>query len=311
MEASLDGTLACLAAREGETAEDQVARCSARIEVTVVARPERSTSSTTTPVNPPGPIPETLTDSEGTAYAVFTPVDGGSFLGDGYSLVAGPGAVADGEIIGVAMSRGDPVSDLWSAHHRYALAGDWYRISAIDGEGGTISSYLLDEPATACIPMPPELRASISDVAVAAVDGEGTQTILSTRVRITDEGVVLCAALSALPSQIAAAGIAAPEQAPVAEPSPDPAVESPDTGGRAPSERGLLLILMLGIAAAIAALFIAAPLGAAGAGRTGTGDLHRRRGQPGIPDQLTMHRIDASPVSTGDAMKMNHERKRR
>ena len=285
VEASLDGTLACLAARDGETAEDQIARCSARIEVTVMARPERSTSSTTTPVNPPGPIPETLTDSEGVAYAVFTPVDGGSFLGDGYSLVAGPGAVADGEFIGVAMSRGDPVSDLWSAHHRYALAGDWYRISAIDGEGEPLTSYLLDEPARTCIPMPPELRSSISDVAVASVDAEGSQTILSTRVRITDEGVVLCAALSALPSRIAAAGIAAPEQAPVAEPSPDPAVESPDTGGRAPSERGLLLILMLGIAATIAALFIAAPLGAAGAGRTGTGDLHRRRGQPGIPDQ--------------------------
>ena len=53
VEASLDGALACLAAREGETAEDQFARCSARIEVTVMARPERSTSSTTTPVNPP------------------------------------------------------------------------------------------------------------------------------------------------------------------------------------------------------------------------------------------------------------------
>ena len=93
VEASLDGALACLAASDDETAEDQAARCSARIEVAVVARLQRSTSSTTTPVNPPGPIPETLTDSEGTAYAVFTPADGGSFLGDGYSLVAGPGAV--------------------------------------------------------------------------------------------------------------------------------------------------------------------------------------------------------------------------
>ena len=87
--ASLDGALACLAARDDETAEDQFARCSARIEVTVVARLQRPTSSTTPPVNPGGQIPETLTDSEGVAYAVFTPVDGGSFLGDGYSLVRG------------------------------------------------------------------------------------------------------------------------------------------------------------------------------------------------------------------------------
>ena len=87
--ASLDDTFDCLAAQEGESAEDQAdARCSAEIEVTV-RRPAYVAPEATVPVNPSGPIPEVLADTDGVAYAVFTPVDGGSFVGEGYWVTAG------------------------------------------------------------------------------------------------------------------------------------------------------------------------------------------------------------------------------
>ena len=78
--AELLGTGDCLAARQAESIADADARCSATINVTVRRR-SAAEPRKPTPVNPPGAIPETLTDSQGTAYAVFTPEDGGDFLG--------------------------------------------------------------------------------------------------------------------------------------------------------------------------------------------------------------------------------------
>ena len=78
----------CQPARNDETSDDQIERCSATINVTVKRRtavePLRPA-----PVNPPGTIPESLSDSDGTAYAVFTPEDGGNFIGEGVFVLGG------------------------------------------------------------------------------------------------------------------------------------------------------------------------------------------------------------------------------
>ena len=264
VEASLDGALACLAASDDETAEDQAARCSARIEVTVLARPERSTSSTTTPVNPPEPIPETLTDSEGVAYAVFTPVDGGSFLGDGYSLVAGPGAVANGEFIGISMAEVGEATNVGKTWHRYTLGGSVYAVDVIDRAAQEVAGYVLSEPATACMPMPPELRGNISDIVLVKTDGEGESTVLSTRIRVSPEGVTVCGALSTLPANLAVAKTGAPPEIDEMHDETDATDDPlPDTGGTALRSRQLAMLLVFGLVAAIAgSLFLTRTRGA-------------------------------------------------
>ena len=181
--ASLVDSAECLAQQEDETPEDHQARCSAQIEVTVVRR-ATAPIIVTAPVNPPGAIPETLSDADGVAYAVLTPVDGGSFTGDGYSLVAGAGAVPNGEFIGVSMTPAGDASNVGMTWHRYTLGGQRYAISVVDADGDGVSDYGLNKAVTACAPLPSELRGNISDIVLAATDDSGGTTVLSTSVKI-------------------------------------------------------------------------------------------------------------------------------
>ena len=257
VEARLDGALDCLAAREGETAAEQESRCSARIEVTVNSRPQRATStSSTAPVNPQGVIPETLTDSEGVAYAVFTPVDGGSFAGDGYSLHAGPGAVADGELIGISIAPVGDASNVGKYWHRYTLGGSIFSIGMIDSAGEKISDYLLGETATACVPLPAEMRGNIAELVLAATDGDGDLTVLSTRVRITPEGAVVCGNVSSLPVSVAVATVGSPPEVPDTETEPEIEEELPETGGTelGGTELGVQLLLLLLVGGSVLAI---------------------------------------------------------
>ena len=86
--ASLVDSADCLSQQEDETSEDHEVRCSARVEVNVVRR-TTAPIIVKAPVNPPGATPETLSDSEGVANAVFTPVEGGSFAGGRLSARGG------------------------------------------------------------------------------------------------------------------------------------------------------------------------------------------------------------------------------
>ena len=229
--ASLVDATECLSQQEDETPNEHEARCSAQIDVTVVRR-VTAPIIVTAPVNPPGVIPETLTDKDGTAYAVFTPEDGGSFSGEGYSLTAAAGAVPNGEYIGFSMAPVGDASNIGIRWHRFTFAGQSYSIKAVYANGDTVSSYALNETVTACVPLPAELRGNISDmVLVASNDADGV-TVLSSSVKIRSDGVALCGKLSALPVTVAA-GISGPPRE--AEDSiEEVAVEDemlPDTGG--------------------------------------------------------------------------------
>ncbi len=207
------------------------------------------------PVNPHGPIPVSLADSEGVQYEVFTPEDGGTFFvsGEAFRIAAGPGAVPNGEIIGISMSRGEPAFNVGQTHHRYTLAGDSYDILAVDASGQRVSGYTLRSPAQACIPLPDALRSNISDVAIAATDGAGSLTILSSTVRVMPDQITMCGNISSLPAIIAAATLGAPSNFPT--PVPEPGTELSDTGGGTPSANALLLLLIIGAAALAAGLY--------------------------------------------------------
>ena len=244
--AELLGAGDCLDARRDESLADAEARCTATINVTVRRR-SAAEPRKPTPVNPPGAIPETLTDTQGTAYAVFTPEDGGDFLGEGYSLSAGPGAVANGEFIGVSMTPMGDASNTGQTHHRYTLAGSNYAITVVDASGARVNDYSLGEPVTACVRLPDQLRANISDIVLAATNDGEDLSVLATTVKITGAGVDVCGATSYVPTTVAVGAFGAPAAIP--EPTPELAPEDtlPDTGDAAPGFFGLILLMLLGV----------------------------------------------------------------
>ena len=245
---SLADSPQCLSVREDETEQDHLARCTAQIEV-VVKRRTAISISTTAPVNPPGTIPETLTDSDGIAYAVFTPIEGGSFVGDGFSVTAGPGAVANGEFIGVGMTPTGDASNVGKTWHRYTLAGSSYSVGIIDSTAEPVSEYALGEPVLACVPMPGKLGGNISDIALVKTDGDRGLTVLSTRVRITPEGPLVCGALSTVPATLAVAR----EGSPLDPPEEEPVTidELPDTGGSRLAVYLLAAFMLIGLGGSI------------------------------------------------------------
>ncbi len=100
--------------------------CTAEFEV-VVKRPSASAAEDEAPVNPPASaIPSILTDSDGNQYEVFTPEQGGTFAGEGYWVQAHPGAVPNGEVIGIRMAVGGPADNSEMTAHRYTLGGSTY-----------------------------------------------------------------------------------------------------------------------------------------------------------------------------------------
>ena len=247
---SLADSPQCLSVREDETAQDHLERCTAQIEV-VVKRGTAVSISTTAPVNPPGTIPETLTDSDGIAYAVFTPVEGGSFVGDGFSVTAGPGAVANGEFIGMSMTPTGDASNVGMTWHRYTLAGQTYSIGIVDSTSEPVSDYSLGEPVVVCVPMPDELVGNISDIVLVHTAGDAALTVLSTRVRITPDGPpAVCGALSAVPANVAVGKEGPPPEPP--EEEIEMVEELPDTGGAKLAVYLLAAFMLIGVAGAIA-----------------------------------------------------------
>ena len=215
--------------------------------VVKVRRPSAAPDPDPAPVNPPGDIPGILADASGNQYEVFTPEGGGTFTGEGYTLSAAAGAVPNGEFIGIRMSDEGAASNAGMTHQRYTLGGNMYAVSAVDAGGTSINSYVLDDPATVCVPLPDELRTDISELALLTINSDGSLTVLSAQVRISDAGTMVCGNLSGLPASVAVGSAGAPAAIPTATPEPTP--EPPDTGGTAPSSSTLpLWSLLLGIA---------------------------------------------------------------
>ena len=229
--------------RPGEGVDADEA-CTAVFTIKVV-RPPISTREDETPVNPPGVIPPIISDAEGNPYSVFTPVEGGTFAsGEDFSIQAGPGAVQNGEYIGVRMSDDGPASNAGMIDDRYTLAGNFYGVYAADGSGAAISSYVLDEPARVCVPLPVELRQNISALGLVAANSNGSLTVLAGDVSLGSAGMIVCGNLGYLPASVAVGSQGAPGPLP----TPVPIVEElPDTGGESPAAVVALMALLLGM----------------------------------------------------------------
>ena len=212
------------------------------------------------PINPAGLIPSDLTDASGAEYRVFTPVDGGTFTGAGITVSAAKGAVPDEQLLAVsaAVSAVLPPAPVPGAS--MTIAGDLYDINGIQQDGDApVQGFTLDDPLTACLPMPTELRANISDVVVVERKSDGSYGILSTKLRQTAGGLNVCGSVSTLPATIGVAKLGV-VVAPPATPVPD--VETPDTGATAPSTNMAGIALGAGIALIAVAIATAAVLSA-------------------------------------------------
>lgn len=240
----------------GEEMRDTL--CTATFQVRV-RRDQPPVATPAPPVNPPGEIPGLIPDSDGNQYEVFTPVEGGTFDGgEGYSITVPSGAVPNGEYIGIRMSDDGAASNVGQIHQRYTLAGNMYGVHAVDASGAAISSYVLEAPAEVCVPLPAALRTNISHLSLAAINSDGTLTVLSAQVRLNGTGgdTMVCGNLSNLPASVAVGSQGAPAAPPTATPEPTP--DLPDTGGTSPASGGLVWALLLGTAVVASGTFIVA-----------------------------------------------------
>ncbi|MYF79188.1 MAG: hypothetical protein F4180_04735, partial [Chloroflexi bacterium] len=241
--------IACLI---GEDAEETAERCNAKFTIKV-RRPSAVPEERPAPKNPVGEIPSVLADAEGRQYDVFTPEQGGFFDDGEVTLSAEPGVVPNLEIVGARVDAAGPASNVGMTRQRYTLVGDRYDVLAVDATETSISSYVLNAPLEVCVPLPPEARHDLSNVAIVVNNPDGTLTVLSASVRITQAGINVCGNLGTLPASIAVGTAGSPDAIPTAVPDPDE-IADPDTGGYAPSRNGLLMLVMMMIVGGVIVL---------------------------------------------------------
>ena len=197
------------------------------------------------PVNPAGVIPTELTDNAGTAYTVFTPVGGGTFIGGGSTVSAAAGAVPDRTVIGINASVSDVPVPAPVPGASMSVAGNFYDINAIQQSGqAPLTAYSLDDALTVCLPFPDEFRADLSKVVVVQRQSDGNLSLLTTKVRSNAGTLTVCGAVSTLPATV---GVAKLGLVPPIPAIPAPEEDTPDTGAPAPSYTLLLLTLLTGL----------------------------------------------------------------
>ncbi len=244
--ASLDIGPECLPAREGETHQDAVNRCTAIFQITVTryAPPEPTPEP---PIDPEGEIPDIIVDPDGRNYEVFTPEGGGEFVFEDCTFKAPRGAVNNNEVIGISISvLGDDEDKLPVEDPRFIADGIQCRIDAVDAQGARLIDYQLLLPGEVCMPLPQPFYRKAVDTLVAAINEDATLTRLSSKLYLaSSEGRLrVCGNLSTLS---ATAVVALPgEVADELPPTPAPDIADIETGGSRPSTSLLLILILIG-----------------------------------------------------------------
>ncbi len=211
--------------------------------------------------NPPGEIPAAIVDAKGNQYVVFTPEEGGTFIGGDFKVMADRGDVPNGEYIGVRMFENGPASNAGVSHNIYTLSGNQYTISIVDAEGIPIVSYALNRPVEVCIPVPDELRTNYLTLEMVTKNKDGTLTPTLypnfAWTPTTSSPLIICGNTSTLPATLAVGIPGTPP--PLLEPEPEPAEMLPVTGAAAPASTiAVIWILLFGIALIGAGVFMTA-----------------------------------------------------
>lgn len=251
----------CLGAREGETEQDAVERCTAVFDVAVL-RHRTEADPSPEPMDPEGEIPDIIVDGDGRNYQVFTPEGGGELVAEKCTFKAPGGAVNNGEVIGASITvlREDedklPVED-----HRFVTDGVQCRIDAVDSDGTPLVDYRLGVPGEVCMPLPDTFRPKAANALAGAINPDGTLTSLGGRLFLaTSTGALrVCGNIGSLSATVVVAlrAEAAGELPPTPAATPD--VSEIETGGRGLSElhaAALMLSALSAVAFAAAVLLL-------------------------------------------------------
>ena len=209
------------------------------------------------PINPAGVIPTSLTDANGVAYTVFTPVAGGTYEGTGITISAPKGVVPDRQILGVSAEVSEIRAPDAVAGASMTIAGRLYEINAIQESGDPpVMGYRLEGPLSVCLPLPDEFRANVSDVVLVQRNPDSSYGILSTKLRQMSGSLNVCGSVSALPATVGVAKLGLVQAIPVTPTPVDP--QGPDAGATAPSTNMAAVALGFGVALLAMAVIFAA-----------------------------------------------------
>ncbi len=256
--ASLDVGPECLGVREGETEQDAVDRCTAVFDVTVLRR-SLDPSPSPDPVDPEGELPEVIVDENGRNYEVFTPEDGGEFVGENCTFKVPRGAVNTREVIGISIAvLEDDAEKLLVADYRFMTYGIQCRIDAVDALGARLIDYRLGVSAEVCMPLPDMFRPQATKVLVGAINPDGTLTALGGRLFLaTKTGALkVCSNISSLSTTtiVALRAEAGGELPPTPAAMPD--VSEIESGGSRLSELHSAALMLLGISSMVVATVV-------------------------------------------------------
>lgn len=216
-------------------------------------------ASDPTPVNPPGEIPVIVADDAGNVYEVFTPREGGTIVGNGFSFEALPGDVPSATLVAVRMTKDGPASNAGMTHHRYTIGGNYYTIGAVDGQGNPLRNpFKFRKPAMACVPLPSGYLANIDAVRLIATDLEiGSQTVLTSTSRLIGSGLKMCGYVGTVPTTVVVGIEGSPAPIPPTPVVEVQIVELPVTGGASMTIKSLKITILAGFALLGLALAIA------------------------------------------------------
>lgn len=215
--------------------------CRAHFNVTVIGPAETATPEPT-PCRAIGPVPSALPDTEGNAYSVFTPADGGEFVGEGVRLTVPPGAVPGCTYIGL---RAFPLPGLTRAEYSvWSTDGMRYSIEAVDSSGRKMPRAIMSRPVDVCVPLPQQFRSRLTGLTLLRLAGDAAQQLTSSVRRHPTDGYTLCGNVSSFPATVVAANHSGGTGSEL--PSPTPAADTPDTGGGSPTGAYVLMALVLG-----------------------------------------------------------------
>ena len=231
-----------------DISDEDRAKCQATFTVRV-SRAPTELGPPPEPVNPAGLIPTSLTDAAGVAYAVFTPVEGGTFSGDGVTVTAAKGAIPDQQLLGVAATVSPIAVPEPTPGTKLTLSGRFYDINGVQRTGDApVSGYALDDPLSVCLPLPAMFRANVSDIVIVNRSSDGALGILSSTLRQSGGALTVCGNIGQLPATVAVAKMGVVEEPVVPVIGPG---EPPPTGGASPANAWMIWAMLAAIAAIV------------------------------------------------------------
>ena len=220
----------------------------AAVYTVVIVRNAATSTPEPTPCPTSGSVPTSIAASDGTAYSVITPAEGGEFVGDDVAVTFPRGALHGCTFLGL---RAYVVADAnASTRVRYGnrtVGGRRYAVDMASSEGQTLANVVTRRPADVCVPLPDEFRATLAGLTLLREIGGGVQELTSKVRRHETIGYTLCGAVSEFPAVVVAASRG--DFGSTVAPSPTPVAETPEAGGSAPGGMYVLLAFLLGVLA--------------------------------------------------------------